>query len=90
MVTEKVGKEDFGLTSYFKVCQRHHFPHMNRTNDAHEAAGVGWVSGDGGADSLPHAGAQQSGLERTFFQHSPTDTGDGLSVFETTETGSVI
>ena len=51
---------------------------------------MGWVSGDGGADSLPHAGAQQSGLVRTFFQHSPTDTGDGLSVFETTETGSVI
>ena len=60
---------------------------MNHTDDAHEVAG-GW---DGwGGMVVVTAFYMLSALIRTFFQHSPTDTGNGLSVFETTETGSVI
>lgn len=66
---------------------------MNHTDDAHEVAG-GWDGWVGmvvvTAFYMLSALRQQPALIRTFFQHSPTDTGNGLSVFETTETGSVI
>lgn len=47
---------------------------------------IGWGRGT----RILHVDVQQSALIKVFFQHIPTDTGNGLSVFEATETGRVV